>query len=1093
MFFNIFLLYVLVCLYLHKFFVMKKLFYFLSALIFVANSIFSQQINKECWVTDGPVFSIVSDENNVYIGGKFNKVAPVTGPAASIDINTGFADTDMPYIEGIDVYTIVSDNQGGWYIGGYFDFVDGYPIKNVAHIKADKTVDTLWKPNPNKPVNCIEVFNNNVFIGGIFDTIDNYPIKVFAKVDNIQGNVDTTWNFNIDYSYSSIGIYPSINSIAINGSYLYIAGKFDIIGGLPANTIKHLALIDINTGALNTDFHPNPSYMIKKTYLYNDKLYCIGQGNPLFYIQGNSSTLFIVNNFSGSLSDIKIWGSYIYVAGMIEYNSTTYYMARFNLSTGLLDESWNPGFNNYVNTFSIYGNYIFAGGIFNSIDGQIVPNIAKINLSDGSVISTWKPDPIIKYDVWNDIYIYCTNIIGNKLYVGGRFYAIGSVHKSNLAKLTTNGIIDASWTVNTNDTVYILTLYGDNLYAGGKFTTIGGTNRNYIARLNKNTGVVDANWNPNANNVVKTIAIVSSFTSTDIYVGGAFTSIGGQTRNRIAKLTNSTGTANITWNPNANGEVRVIKPSLFSLVVGGTFTNIGGQPQSYAAILDNTNGNANTSWTPVLNGYVNDITISGNEYILAGNFTNVNGYNRRNLVKIDNSGVLISSWNPNPDNEIKSIKLIGNSLYVAGNFGFIGTTPVFGLAKIDLYSGNLTNDFSNVIHSIYNSFDKTYCLNIVKNKIFIANIIHILNYNNINEYGGSYFAKKLFCLSYPIQLTTDSASTVTNHSTTLYGSIQSLGISDPTQHGFCWNTTGNPTIADNIINLGSANSMGQFSALFENLDECTTYYVRAYAINNADTAYGNVISFTSPDVTPPVPQMANLPDMGSLCPTTITSQYFAEDNCDGTITAVPNITQINQSTSVLWTYTDAAGNSFQQIQNYTIWDSVPPTFICPTDTIIELPQGQTTYTIQGSIFNPTDVYDDCGVASVVNNVNNSNTLDGQVLSVGNHAVTWMITDNIGYSDSCTFNITISSYNSLYANQYGSITIFPNPASGIIYYDLSNISAEKIVIYDNLGKAVLEKNNPCSKGEISLADLNNGVYFVKIYTHDEIMVTKLLKE
>ncbi len=39
-----------------------------------------------------------------------------------------------------------------------------------------------------------------------------------------------------------------------------------------------------------------------------------------------------------------------------------------------------------------------------------------------------------------------------------------------------------------------------------------------------------------------------------IYVGGNFTSIGGQTRNRIARL-NSDGSVDPTFDPNASGEV----------------------------------------------------------------------------------------------------------------------------------------------------------------------------------------------------------------------------------------------------------------------------------------------------------------------------------------------------------------------------------------------------------------------------------------------------------------------------------------------------------------------------------------------------------
>ncbi len=40
----------------------------------------------------------------------------------------------------------------------------------------------------------------------------------------------------------------------------------------------------------------------------------------------------------------------------------------------------------------------------------------------------------------------------------------------------------------------------------------------------------------------------------DVYAGGYFTTIGGQNRNRIAKLSSTgTGAADPSWNPSADG------------------------------------------------------------------------------------------------------------------------------------------------------------------------------------------------------------------------------------------------------------------------------------------------------------------------------------------------------------------------------------------------------------------------------------------------------------------------------------------------------------------------------------------------------------
>jgi hypothetical protein len=72
-----------------------------------------------------------------------------------------------------------------------------------------------------------------------------------------------------------------------------------------------------------------------------------------------------------------------------------------------------------------------------------------------------------------------------------------------------------------------------------------------------------------------------------ILVGGQFTTIGGQTRNRIARLDPVTGLAD-SFDPNANlNVVGVALQADGKILVGGGFTSIGGQPRSHFARLSN--------------------------------------------------------------------------------------------------------------------------------------------------------------------------------------------------------------------------------------------------------------------------------------------------------------------------------------------------------------------------------------------------------------------------------------------------------------------------------------------------------------------------
>ena len=107
--------------------------------------------------------------------------------------------------------------------------------------------------------------------------------------------------------------------------------------------------------------------------------------------------------------------------------------------------------------------------------------------------------------------------------------------------------------------VYSIAVQPDGkILIGGYFTTIGGVTRNRIARLNPD-GSLDTAFDPNANNNVYSIAVQPDG---KILIGGNFTTIGGVTRNRIARL-NPDGSLDTAFNPDANNNVS------FHRVAGG--------------------------------------------------------------------------------------------------------------------------------------------------------------------------------------------------------------------------------------------------------------------------------------------------------------------------------------------------------------------------------------------------------------------------------------------------------------------------------------------------------------------------------------------
>ena len=92
-------------------------------------------------------------------------------------------------------------------------------------------------------------------------------------------------------------------------------------------------------------------------------------------------------------------------------------------------------------------------------------------------------------------------------------------------------------------------------------------------------------------------------------------------------------------------------------------------------------------------------------------------------------------------------------------------------------------------------------------------------------------------------VTTNEITDITTNSATCGGNVTSDGNGTVTVRGVCWSTNPNPTIEDNKTTNG--NGTGSFTSNLSNLVPQTTYYVRAYAINEAGTVYGEVKSFTT--------------------------------------------------------------------------------------------------------------------------------------------------------------------------------------------------------------------------------------------------------
>ena len=133
-------------------------------------------------------------------------------------------------------------------------------------------------------------------------------------------------------------------------------------------------------------------------------------------------------------------------------------------------------------------------------------------------------------------------------------------------------------------------------------------------------------------------------------------------------------------------------------------------------------------------------------------------------------------------------------------------------------------------------------------------IIDLTNSCANNDFGldGIRFAKMTSCetsamvIVETIHVPTVTTANVTNIGATTAtsgGNVTTDGGATVTARGVCWNTTGTPTVNDAHTTDGSGT--GTFTSSLVNLQESTTYHVRAYATNSAGTAYGEERVFTT--------------------------------------------------------------------------------------------------------------------------------------------------------------------------------------------------------------------------------------------------------
>ncbi|MDD3859338.1 MAG: T9SS type A sorting domain-containing protein, partial [Bacteroidales bacterium] len=100
----------------------------------------------------------------------------------------------------------------------------------------------------------------------------------------------------------------------------------------------------------------------------------------------------------------------------------------------------------------------------------------------------------------------------------------------------------------------------------------------------------------------------------------------------------------------------------------------------------------------------------------------------------------------------------------------------------------------------------------------------------------------------------------------------------------------------------------------------------------------------------------------------------------------------------------------------------------------------------------------------------------------------VVTDGM-FEDTQNFRLQVTA-NSIEDFGYGSINIYPNPTSGLIY--LKNCQNSKYEVLDIVGRVIFEGNIVSSDSYIDIKDFAEGNFFVRLYNEDKVLTVKIVK-
>lgn len=299
-----------------------------------------------------------------------------------------------------------------------------------------------------------------------------------------------------------------------------------------------------------------------------------------------------------------------------------------------------------------------------------------------------------------------------KILVGGSISAFNGGTRFGLvrlnADLTDDTAFNANFVTGFNGSVEAIAVQADGkILVGGSFTDLNGNTRNKLVRLNSD-GTEDAAFYTALgiafNGTVNAIAVQ---VDGSIVVGGAFTNFNGDTRQRALRLS-STGVEDAAFYSGFSGFDLTVKE--IAIQDDGKIIFVG----AFAAWIErvNSDGTTDSAFTTALgtgfNGAITAVKLQDDgKILLGGSFTTLDGNTRNRLVRLNSDGTEDDAFYGNLGTgfggSIETIVVQENErILVAGGFTTFNGATRNGIVKLDS-DGVEDSDFASAIGTGFGS------------------------------------------------------------------------------------------------------------------------------------------------------------------------------------------------------------------------------------------------------------------------------------------------------------------------------------------------------------------------------------------------------